>query len=119
MLVGFRSPKPNCLYIVYGSRLTLAPRSSNALSMHVPPMLTEMVGDPGSFYFNKVLLWMIQLTCSVMKAFLLMPNPFLTVHKSFRNFALPGTCLIISSSGMLTLGGGGGAACLLSSNLLE
>ena len=58
MLVGFNSPKPNCLYIEYGSRLTLDPRSSSALSMHVPPMLTEMVGDPGSLYFNKVLHWM-------------------------------------------------------------
>ena len=50
-------------------------------------MLTEMVGDPGSLYFNKVLHWMIELTCSVRKAFLLMLNPFLTVHKSFRNLA--------------------------------
>ena len=87
ILVGFSSPKPNCLYIVYGSRLTLAPRFNNALSVHVPPMLIEMVGDPRSLYFNKVLLWMIELTCSVRKAFLLMPNPFLTVHKSFRNYS--------------------------------
>ena len=87
MLVGFSSPKPNCLYIEYGSRLTLAPRSSSALSMQVRPMLTEMVGDPGSFYFTKVLHWMIELTCLVKKTFLLMPNPFLTVHKSFGNFS--------------------------------
>ena len=87
MLVGFSSPKLKCFYIKYGSRLTLAPRSSSALSMQVPPMLTEMVGDPGSLYFNKVLHWMIELTCSVRKAFLLMPNPFLKVHKSFRNLA--------------------------------
>ena len=87
MLVGFSSPKPNCLYTEYGSRLPLAPRSSSALSMQVPPMLPEIVGDPGSFYFTKVLHWMIELTCSVRKAFLLMPNPFLTVHKSFRNLA--------------------------------
>ena len=87
MLVGFSSPKPNFLYIEYGSRLTLAPRSSSALSMQVPPMLTEMVGDPGSLYFNKILHWMIELTYSVRKAFLLMPNPILTVHKSFRKLA--------------------------------
>ena len=87
ILVGFSSPKPNCLYIEYGSRLTLAPRSSSALSMHVPPILIEMVRDPGSLYFNKVLHWMIELTCSVRKALLLMPNPFLTVHKSLRNFS--------------------------------
>ena len=49
--------------------------------------VTEMVGDPGSLYFTKVFHWMIELTCSVRKAFLLMPNPFLTVHKSFRNLA--------------------------------
>ena len=48
MLVDFSSPRTNYLYIEYGSRLTLAPRSSSALSMQVPPMLTEMVGDPGS-----------------------------------------------------------------------
>ena len=102
MLVDFSSPKPNYLNIEYGSRLTLAPRSSIALSMQVPLMLTEMVGDPGSLYFTKVLHWMIELTCSVRKAFLLMPNPFFTVHKSFRNFAYVGTCLIMSSRGMLT-----------------
>ena len=87
MLVGFSSPKPNYLYIEYGSRLTLAHRYSSALSMQFPSMLTEIVGDPGSLYFNKVLHWMIELTCSVRKAFLLMPNPFLTVHKSFKNLA--------------------------------
>ena len=87
MLVGFSSPKPNYLYIEYDSRLTLAPKSSSALFMQVPPMLTKMVGGPGSLYFNKVLHWMIELTCSVRKAFLLMPNPFLVVHKSFRNLA--------------------------------
>ena len=63
MLVDFSSPKPNCLYIEYGSRLTLAPRSKSALSVQVPPMLTEMVGDPGSLCFNKVFHWMIELTC--------------------------------------------------------
>ena len=87
MLVGFSFPKPNYLYIEYGSRLTLDPRSSSALSMQIPPTLTEMVGDPGSLYFTKVLHWMIELTCSFRKAFLSMPNPFLTVHKSFRNLA--------------------------------
>ena len=87
ILVGFSSPKPNYLYIEYGSWLTLARKSSSALSMQVPPMLTEMVEDPGSLYFNKVLHWMIELTCSVRKAFLLMLNPFLIVHKSFRNLA--------------------------------
>ena len=87
MLVGFSSPKPNYLYTEYGSRLTLAPRSSSALSMQIPPMLTEMVGDLGYFYFIKGLHWMIELTCSVRKAFLSMPNPFLTVHRSFRNLA--------------------------------
>ena len=91
MLVGFSSPKPNCLYTEYGSRLTLDPRSSSALSMQIPPMLTEMGGggggggDFGSLYFTKVLHWMMELTCSVRKAFLLMPNPFLTVHRFFRN----------------------------------
>ena len=28
-----------------------APKSNSALSMQVPPMLTDIVGDPGSLYF--------------------------------------------------------------------
>ena len=87
MLVGLSSPKPNYLYTEYGSRFTLAPKSSSALSMQVPPMLTEIMGDPGSLYLTGVLLWIMALTCSVMKAFFSMPNPFLTVHRSFKNFA--------------------------------
>ena len=55
MLVGFSSPKPNRFYTEYGSRLALAPKSSSALSIQVPPMLTEMVGVPGSLYFTMVL----------------------------------------------------------------
>ena len=45
---------------------------------------------------------MIALTCSVKKAFLLTLKPLFTVHKSFKNFAYVGTCLIISRRGMLT-----------------
>ena len=55
MLVGFSSPKPNYLYTEYGRKLTLAPKSSSVLSIHFPPMLTEMVGGPGSLYFTMVL----------------------------------------------------------------
>ena len=87
MLVGLSSPKPNYLYTEYGSRFTLAPKSNSALSMQVPPMLTEIVGDPGSLYLTGVLLWIMALTCSVRKAFFSMPSPFLTVHRSFKNFA--------------------------------
>ena len=87
MLVDLSSHKPNCLYTEYGSRFTLAPKSNSALSMQVPPMLTEIVGDPGSLYFTGVLLWIMALTCSVRKAFFSMPNPFLTVHGAFKNFA--------------------------------
>ena len=76
MLVGFSSPNPSCLYTEYGSRLTLAPKSNSALSIQVPPMLTEIVGVPGSLYFTIVLHWMMELTCSVKNAFLSMPNPF-------------------------------------------
>ena len=63
MLVGLSSPKPNCLYTEYRSRFTLAPKSSSALSMQVPPMLTEIVGDPGSLYLTGFLLWIMELTC--------------------------------------------------------
>ena len=62
MLVGFISLKPNCLYTKYGSRLTLAPKSNSDLSMQIPPMLIEMVGDPRSLYFTKVLHRMMELT---------------------------------------------------------
>ena len=52
MEVGLSSPKPNYLYIDYGSRLTLASKSSSAFSTQVPPILTEKVGHPGSLYFT-------------------------------------------------------------------
>ena len=87
MFVGFSSPKPNYLYTEYGSRLTLAPKSNSALSMQVPPMLIKIVGVPGFLYFTIVLHWMMELTCSVKNAFLSMPNPFLIVQRSFKNFA--------------------------------
>ena len=51
------------------------------------------------------------LTCSVKKAFLLTFNPLFTVHKSFKNLAYVGTCLIMSSRGMLTF------TCLSTSNI--
>ena len=84
MLVGLSSPKPNCFYTEYGSRFILAPKSSSALSMKFPPMLTEIVGDPGFLYLTGVFLWIIALTCSVRKAFFSMPNPFLTVTGPLR-----------------------------------
>ena len=64
--------------------------------------MTEMVGLPGSLYFKGDLHCKIALSCSVKKAFLFTVNPLLIVHKSFRNSAYVGTCLIISSSGILT-----------------
>ena len=42
------------------------------------------------------------LTYSVRKAFLLTFNPLFTMHKSFKNLAYVGTCLIMSNRGMLT-----------------
>ena len=50
-------------------------------------MLTEIVGDPGSLYLTGFLLWIMALTCSVTKAFFSMPNLFLIVQRSFKNFA--------------------------------
>ena len=101
MEAGFHSPNLSCFYIEYGSRFTLAPRSNSVFSTQVPPILIEMVGQPGSLYFTRVLHWMIALTCSVRKAFLSTLSPLFTVHKSFKNLAYVGTCLIISSRGML------------------
>ena len=42
---------------------------------------------------------MMALTCSVKNALLIF-NPLFTVHKSFKNLAYVGTCLLISKRGM-------------------
>ena len=42
------------------------------------------------------------LNCSVKKAFLLTFNPLFIVHRSLKNLAYVGTCLIMLSKGMLT-----------------
>ena len=47
-LVGLSYDKPNCLKTKYGRMLTLAPKSSRAFSIFVSPMVTDMVGHPGS-----------------------------------------------------------------------
>ena len=54
---------------------------------------------------------MITLTCSVRKAFWSTFNPLFTMHRSFKNLAYVGTCLIMSSRGMLTF------TCLSTSNI--
>ena len=51
------------------------------------------------------------LTCSVRKAFMSTFNPLFTMHRSFKNLAYVGTCLIMSSRGMLTF------TCLSTSNI--
>ena len=102
MEVGFSSPKPSCLYMEYGSRFTLAPKSNSAFSTLKPPILTEIVGHLGSLYFIGFFHSMIALTCSVKKAFLFTLRPLFIVHKSFKNFVYVGTCLIMSRIGMLT-----------------
>ena len=88
MLVGLSSPKPNYLYTEYGSRFTLAPKSSSALSMQVPPMLTEIVGDPGSLYLTGFLLWIMALTCSVKNAFFLNAQPLLDCTEIFQKLCI-------------------------------
>ena len=55
MEVGFSSPKPSCLYMEYGKRFTLAPKSNSAFSTLIPPILTEIIGHPRSLYFTGVL----------------------------------------------------------------
>ena len=65
-------------------------------------MLTQIVGHPGSLYFRGVLHSMMALTCSIKKAFLFTLRNLFTVHRSFKNIAYVGTCLIISRRGMLT-----------------
>ena len=54
---------------------------------------------------------MMALTCSIKKAFLSTFSPLFTVHRSFINLAYVGTCLIMSSRGMLTF------TCLSTSNI--
>ena len=93
------------------SRCTLAPKSTSAFSTLVPPIFTEMVRQLGSWYFTGVLHWMITLTCSVRKAFLSTFNPLFIVHRSFKNLAYVGTCLIMSRRGVLTF------TCLSTSNI--
>ena len=68
--VGFSSPKPNCSYTEYGNKFTLAPKSSNACSIFVSPMMQGIVGHPGSLYL--ILFWQerIELTFAARKAFL-------------------------------------------------
>ena len=51
------------------------------------------------------------LTCSVGKAFLSTFSHLFTMHRSFKNLAYVGTCLIMSSRGMLTF------TCLSISNI--
>ena len=55
---------------------------------------------------------MMTLTCSVRKAFLSTFSPLFTVHRSFKNLAYVGNCLIMSCRGMLTF------TCLSTSNIL-
>ena len=86
-MVGLSSPKPNCMYTEYGMRFTLAPKSSNDLSMQFPPILTGIVGEPGSLNLAGYLLWIMALTCSVRNSFFSMPNHFFIVHRSLKIFA--------------------------------
>ena len=65
-------------------------------------MFTEMVGNPGSLYFTRVLDWMMELTCYVKKVVLFTFSPLFIVHKSFRNLSYAGTYLIMSRRGILT-----------------
>ena len=63
----------------------------------------EMVGLPGSLYFGGKLLLIKEVECSVMNASLLTPNFLFTVHKSFKNLAYDGICLMASNKEMFTL----------------
>ena len=103
MLVGFSYPKPSCLYTEYGSRLTLAPKFNSALSMQVPPMLTEIVGVLGSLYFTIVLHWMMKLTCSVKNAFFSMPNPLFDCTEIFQKLCIGGDLFDDAQKGYVDL----------------
>jgi len=67
--VGFNSPGLRLWKTEYGSKFTLAPRSSKAFSILCYPIKQEIVGQPGSLYFKPLLFWRITLTCSAKKAF--------------------------------------------------
>lgn len=50
VVVGFNSLNPNCSYIEHGCKLTLAPKSSNALSILKFQITQEKIGQPRSLY---------------------------------------------------------------------
>jgi len=50
--IGWRSPKQRCWYTKKGSKLILAPKSSNALLMVFCSMIHAIVGHPGSLYLT-------------------------------------------------------------------
>ena len=60
----------------------------------------EIVGLPGSLYFGGKLFQINEVDYSVINASLLTPSFLFTVHKSFRNLAYDGICLMASSKGM-------------------
>ena len=66
--VGFNSSSLSCRYTEKGSKLTLAPRSSNASFIMKSPIVQEIVWQPGSLYFGGTLYWMIVITCSIKNA---------------------------------------------------
>ena len=63
----------------------------------------EIVGLPGALYFGGKLFRIREVDCSVMNASLLTPNFLFTVHKSFKNLACDGICLMASNKGMFSL----------------
>jgi len=67
--VGFNSPRLRLWKTEYGSKFTLASRSSKAFSILCSPIKHKIVGQPGSLYFKALLFWRITLTCLAKNAF--------------------------------------------------
>ena len=63
----------------------------------------EIVGLLGSLYFGGKLFQINEVDFSVINASLLTSNFLFTVHKSFKNLAYDGICLMASSKGTFNL----------------
>jgi hypothetical protein len=84
-LVDLRFSIWKCFTKDEGMRLIDAPKSRRALSKHWSPIIQEINGDPGSFFFKGSILKIIELTCLESTIVLPFFGLHLGVHSSLRN----------------------------------
>ena len=78
---------PSCWYTEYGSKFTLAPKSNKHLLIILSPIVTEIVGQPGSLYLTGIDWDKTSLRPAAKKTFLGTWVCRFWVHKSFKNLA--------------------------------